>query len=93
MAATCVHTVIVHLARHICATHVQDAMNMAVYGGHNYFVRLCCNYDKVDLDEVMEWPQVVRRQSSAYVKYCSDQSQVGYGMGRKKGSRKYASVS
>ena len=93
MAANSGHPVVVHLARHICVIHVQDAMNMAAYGGHNYFVRLCYNNDNVDLDEVMEGPQVVKRQSSAYVKNFSDQSQVGYGMGCKKESRKHALVS
>ena len=28
---------------------------MAAYGGHIHVVRLCHNYDKVNLDEVMEW--------------------------------------
>ena len=30
-------------------------MNIAAYGGHDYVVRLCYNYVKVNLDEVMEW--------------------------------------
>ena len=55
IAATCGHTVIVHLARQLCAIHVQEATNMAAYCGLDYVVRLCYNNDKVDLDEVMEW--------------------------------------
>ena len=55
MAATYSHTVMVHLARQLSATHVQEAMNMAACRGHARVVRLCRNYDKVNLDKVMVW--------------------------------------
>ncbi len=43
----------VHLARQLSATHIQEAMNTAAYRGHTHIVRLCYNYTKV-YNEVME---------------------------------------
>ena len=63
MAATCGHTVMGHLARQLSATRIQEAMNMAAYGGYIHVVRLCHNYDKVNLEEVMVWAM---RKSSVY---------------------------
>ena len=39
----------------MAGTHIQEAMNMAAYGGHAHIVRLCRDYDRVNLDEVMVW--------------------------------------
>ena len=53
MVATCGHTVTVHLARQLGATHVQEAINMAAYRGHAHIMRLCHHHDKVEIDEVI----------------------------------------
>ena len=55
VAATCGHTVMVYLALQLRANHIQEAMNMASYGGHIHIVQMCHDYDHVDLDEAMEW--------------------------------------
>ena len=55
MAATCGHTVMVHMARQLDATHVQEVVHMAAYGGYAHIVRLCHNYDQVEIDEAMVW--------------------------------------
>ncbi|XP_062506262.1 uncharacterized protein LOC134182838 [Corticium candelabrum] len=55
IAATFGHAAMVPLARKLGSTHIQEAMNMAAYGGHEHVVRLCYNYgDMFDPDEVME---------------------------------------
>ena len=55
MAATCGHTVIVYLALQLDTNHIQEAVNMASYGGHIHIVQMCHDYDNVNLDKAMEW--------------------------------------
>ena len=66
MAATCGNVVMMHLAQYLGATDVKEATNIAAYGSYAHVVRLCHNYEKVVLYEVMVWTTEGR---ASYVKF------------------------
>ena len=66
MADTCGNVVMVHQTQYLAVTHVQEATNMAAYGSYAHVVRLCHNYEKVVLCEVMVW---TTEGGTSYVKF------------------------